>query len=169
MRGHFRDADHRVGAGFLEQGDRLHDVPRAPQRRGRLQNHHGVWYAAFVCAQPLDRVLQDRQMRRLVAREIGRPHERDVAAARSSRRRNRLVVSRENQAIEGARLDRGVNGVSDERFAGEQPEVLAWKPFRAATGGDDAEYAHVVSAFRRTSPPSGRACLSQLRASRSCR
>ena len=78
-------------------------------------------------------------MRRLVAREFGRPHERHVATQRPSRLGNRRIVGGENQPIERARCVRRFDRVGDEGLAGERSEVLAREPFRTAAGRDDAE------------------------------
>ena len=96
------------------------------------------------------------------------PHERHVATVRRATGRRMLVVGGEDEAIEYARFSRGVDRVGDERFAPEQPGVLAGEPLRPASGGDDAEDLQ-----RRPSPargrPSVRADPAESRASRRVR
>jgi hypothetical protein len=78
-------------------------------------------------------------MRRLVPRELRRPQERHLTPERPAGSGDRVVVGREDHAIECVRGACDVDRVRDERLAGERPEILARQSLRTPARRDDSE------------------------------
>ena len=146
MRGHSRDAHHRVGAARRQQLHGVSNVLRPTQRRRRLEDDHDVGTERCVRFEPADGVLHDRKMRRVVAREIGGAHEWHLASERAGRVGDGRIVGRENEPIDHAGLLRRLDRVRDERLAAEQLQILARNAFRPAPRGDHAEHRRCHSA-----------------------
>ena len=74
---------------------------------------------------------------KLMLREIRRPQERDLAPVHAREVGNRVVVGRDDDAIEHVRACRGLQRVPDQRLPSQALEILPRNPFRAAASGDD--------------------------------
>ena len=92
-----------------------------------------------------NRVLHDRQMRRLVARQLGRAHERHVAAERAAGGGDVVGVGGEDQAIERAGVAAPLRSCTRAAACRQQLQVLARNPLRSAAGGDHAEHLQASS------------------------
>src|SRR5262249_39241044 len=125
---------------------------RRTQRRRRTKLHDDLRYAALVGLQPVERVLEDRQVERRILRERRRPDERHLRSPRARDGGHLFVAGRDDHALDQLRGETGGDAVGEQGNAAKRPDVLARDRLGAAPGGDDRDDAG--AAHQAVQPPS---------------
>jgi hypothetical protein len=99
----------------------------------------------FVLRQPGQGVLEDGQVRRVVAGELGRPQERHLGPERAGDVRDLLVVGADDEAVQIARRARCLDAPGDQRLPAEQLQILARHRLGAAPRRNDPERRQAMS------------------------
>jgi hypothetical protein len=118
------DTDDRIAQALLENLHRAIDVLRPSQGRCGLEDDDRVGSVSRR-TEERQRVLQDRECRGVVRRQLRGPHERNFDAGRPARVGDLVVIGRQNGACETLASARRVERVGDERLAGQRIQILS--------------------------------------------
>ena len=141
MAGNGQHGHDRVGSLALEEGEARVDRLRLAQGVRRLEETDGV-EALVPLLEPHHRMLDHRQARRVVGRQLHRPQERDFEPARAAGACNLLVVGRKDDAGQAPGGERGLGRVGEQGPAQERSDVLARDPLRPPPRRDYSQHPH---------------------------
>ena len=158
---HFPHADDGIGVAPPHQVDCRIVILGAGERRGRLEQHHGVVMLSLFPLDPFHRMQDDGAALGRVARQLGRPREWHLDAVTAGIILDLRTVGGNDQPGAMTALARADRLVADQREASDPAQVLAGHALGAAARGDEEQHFHLP-------PPSGRSATAAVMRAASC-
>jgi hypothetical protein len=139
MTRHLDYRHHRVRIRLAQQIDRISNVIRPSQRRGRLQQDDDV-RRPTTAQHFVKGMLDDRQHRRVVSGKRRGAHERHFQSGTPARLSDLRRIRAENHAIDHAGFARRPRRVLEQRPTRQRPHVLSGNALRASAGWNDPKH-----------------------------